>query len=317
MSGELTDSRPIPSVWLLFGLAALLVAGTGNVSFFELVGRIAGPVVLVLLYRIDSTRAVLAAVAGYVLLLAITRDPSWASRTALPVGMSGLILARGMTLGLRPALAIAEATIPFLVIAGLLIAAPPGGEERTLEIDRLVQGSMAINQEMGQDVETLEMMEKLTRQMVEVALTITPAALLLYFLAITIMVYRFAGVALGRYGFAYRGLAPFAEWKAPFVLVWIFAAGLAGALISTGSLRGWAANLLFAACVIYFAQGLSILAWQFRKRGFSLIVRTLFYSAAVLLVFPFFMVATTGTGLFDTWFDFRGLDRDRDLESEE
>lgn len=315
MSGQATGSRLLPPAWLLFGVATLLVAGTGNVSFLELVGRIAGPVVLVLIYRIAPLRAVLAAAAGIVLLMAVTRDPSWAMKTALPVGLSGLILARGMKIGLRPSLAIAEAAIPFLLMAVLLIASPPGGEERALEIDRLVQGSMAINQEMGQDVETLAMMEKLTRQMVDVALVISPAALLLYFLAITTIVYRFAGGALKRYGFAFRSLAPFAEWKSPFPLVWVFAAGLAGALIGTGSARSWAANLLCVALAVYFAQGLSILAWQFRKRGFSLLVRTLFYSAAVLLVFPFFMVATTGTGLFDTWFDFRGLDRD--MESEE
>lgn len=314
MEGEPTGRRPLPPAWTLFGAAALLVAVTGHVSFLELVGRLAGPLALVLLFRIDPMRAILAAAAGFLILAAVTRDPAWAARTALPVAVSGVILARAMAVALRPSLAVAEASIPFLLIAVVLVANPMQGGERAEEIDRLVQGSMAINQEMKGDVETLEMMERLTRQMVEAALVVTPAALYLYFLALTAVVYRMAGALLRRFGLAFRELAPFAEWRAPFPLVWLFAAGLAGALIGGAAVRNWAANALFVSCAVYFVQGLSVLAWQFRKRGISLVVRVLFYVAAVLLVFPFFMVATAGTGLFDTWFDFRRLDRDRESE---
>ncbi len=314
MNGELTDHRPLPPVWVLFGVAALLVACTGIVSHLELVGQLAGPVALVLLYRIEPLRSLLAVLAGFLLLAAVTRDPVLAAQSAVPVGLSGLILARGMALGLRPAVAIAQAAIPFLLLAFLLIASPISGEERAGAVDEMVRGSMAINQEMGRDAQTLEMMEAMTRQMVELALVITPAALLLYFLGITTIVYRLSGGVLERYGFKFRKIPPFAEWKAPFFLVWVFVGGLAGVLVGGGIVRSLAANLLFAMSVVYFVQGLSILTWQFRKRGYSLLVRTVFYLTAVLLVFPFFMVAATATGLFDAWFDFRRFERDKESE---
>ncbi len=301
-------------MWALFGASSILVAGTGNASLLELVGRLGAPVALVLLYRVEPSRALFAALAGFLLLVAVSRDIGLGLRTALPVGVSGLLLARGMTLSLKPSVSIAEASIPFLLIAFFLIAAPPAPEEREAEVDRVVQGSLALNREIGSDPESLKLAGEMTRWMVETAITVMPAALVLYFLGLTTIVYRLACGVLGRYGLAFRELAPFREWKTPFALVWLFAAGLAGVLVGGERAGGWAANLLFGLCSVYFVQGLAVLSWQFRSKGVSTVARTLFFVAAVVLVFPFFVIATTGAGLFDTWFDFRRAGKDAERE---
>jgi len=306
--------RRMPPGWALFGAGSALVAGTGSASVLELAGRLIGPVALVLLFRIEPLRAVAAAVAGFLLLIALTRDAGWAVRTALPVGLSGLLMARGLAIGLRPRRIVGEASLPFLFVTLFLFLTPTPEAERAMEVEQIVQGSLALNQDLGRDAASVEMMENMTRSMVGVAYTVIPGAMLVYLFGLTIFAYGIAGAATRRYGFAAAPVGPLSRWKTPFGMVWVFAAGLALTLLGSGMGKAAGANLLFIGCAVYFVQGLAILTWGFQKKGISLLLRVVFYLVAVLLVFPFFILATVSTGLFDTWFDFRRLERSPESE---
>jgi uncharacterized protein YybS (DUF2232 family) len=94
-------------------------------------------------------------------------------------------------------------------------------------------------------------------------------------------------------------------WHSPEPLVWV--------LISGGFLlllrQGWAdvigLNLLIMAGVIYFFQGLAIVAFYFKKMETPLFFRVLGYF--LILFQQIFTILVIGFGLFDLWFDFRRL----------
>ena len=185
---------------------------------------------------------------------------------------------------------------------------------RSAEVDEIVDGSLQWNRDLGRSEEEFAAVEKMTRRMVEGAVRVAPAAGFAWLAGLTTLVY---GVAVGisrRYGIQVRPLATFARWRAPFGLVWVFAAGLAAVLLFDGRGAGAGANLLCFACFVYFVQGLAVLTWQFRRRNVAPLVRVAFYLVAVLLALPFFLVATVSTGFFDSWFDFRRLEKGSESE---
>ncbi len=103
------------------------------------------------------------------------------------------------------------------------------------------------------------------------------------------------------------------KWKVPEWFVW--PALLCGAFIlfEVDYLSGFARNALKPILLIYFFQGMSILAFfldSLRLRG---PLRVMFYGVGVLFATP--MVVSFG--FFDLWFNFRGRAKARDEDSHE
>jgi uncharacterized protein YybS (DUF2232 family) len=95
------------------------------------------------------------------------------------------------------------------------------------------------------------------------------------------------------------------RWELPETLVWAFIAS--GVLFLTGMpwLKGAGLNGLIMLLSLYFIQGLSIVAFLFRRFQLPRFLATL---SVILLVFqPFFTLLVAGLGLFDVWFAFRRL----------
>jgi len=301
--------RPMPPSWALFGAGSALIAGSGAGILPGVAGALLGPVTLVLLHRLDPARALWAAAAGIVLLIVVAREVGGAAVTALPVGACGLLLARGFRKRLPPGRAVAIASIPYLVLGILAFARTAAPEERAREAEETVRSMLALYDSLGMDDATLATMGEAAREAARLAMTVAPAGDFLIFLAMTALAYGLSAAALRRYGVEARPLPPMRLFRAPFGVVWVFAAGLAAVLLAAPPLRDAGANLLLGAGVIYLVQGLAVLRWHFRKRGLPRPVQLLFFAVAVLLVLPFFLFLTVGTGLFDTWFDFRRLEK--------
>lgn len=96
---------------------------------------------------------------------------------------------------------------------------------------------------------------------------------------------------------------PFAEWKAPELLVWILIAGGFTVVLTGGALQTLAMNLLVVLLPVYFLQGLAIIDHFFRRKAVSPVLRVLGFLFATL-VNPLPMLVA-GMGVFDLWFDFR------------
>ncbi len=96
---------------------------------------------------------------------------------------------------------------------------------------------------------------------------------------------------------------PFAEWKAPEVLVWLLIACGFVVVFVSGVAQTVAMNLLVVLLPVYFLQGLAVVDYFFRRKALSPLLRVLGYMM-VTLVNPLPMFVT-GIGVFDLWIDFR------------
>ncbi len=95
------------------------------------------------------------------------------------------------------------------------------------------------------------------------------------------------------------------HWKAPEMLVWgVIASGvlllLPGLVMKTLGLNG-----LLVFMVIYFFQGMAIVAYFFRKKQVPRVARMVLYG--LIAIQQVVMLAVVGVGFFDTWFNFRKI----------
>jgi uncharacterized protein YybS (DUF2232 family) len=95
------------------------------------------------------------------------------------------------------------------------------------------------------------------------------------------------------------------HWKAPEMLVWgVIASGvlllLPGLVVKTLGLNG-----LLVFMVIYFFQGMAIVAYFLRKKQVPRVARMVLYS--LIAIQQVVMLAVVGVGFFDTWFNFRKI----------
>jgi uncharacterized protein YybS (DUF2232 family) len=96
-----------------------------------------------------------------------------------------------------------------------------------------------------------------------------------------------------------------ALFKAPERLVWIFIAAAGLMVIAEGWWYWLGANLVVILSVVYFFQGLAIIAHWLEKKKAPRLLRAGIY---VLVAMEFFLaVFVAAAGLFDLWFDFRRL----------
>lgn len=299
------EARPMPPAWVIFVAAAALVAGAGTGTLLGVLGTLMAPPALVLLYRRGPAWGAMAVGAGMALLLTVTRSPAAAIVAAMPAGISGLLLARGIFSRTRPLRTAWIASLPYLGLSVFEFFRVSVGPGRAEEAARAVESIRQFYGAVGFDGKTIDSLAGAA----EFAVVLMPAGDYAVLLGITVMVYGFSASLLRRYGGEAEELPRLTAWRTPFGLVWVFAAGLAGTLLGHTPAREIGANLLLLCSMVYLVQGVGVLAWQFRKRKIPYPVRILFFAVAVLLVFPFFLALTVGTGLFDTWFDFRRLER--------
>ncbi|MBI4799434.1 MAG: DUF2232 domain-containing protein [Desulfarculus sp.] len=98
---------------------------------------------------------------------------------------------------------------------------------------------------------------------------------------------------------------PLNRWQAPEHLVWlVIASGVA--IAATEGWPAWAGvNLLLPLGVVYFFQGMAVLAFWLEKKNAPRLLRVGLYALLAVEVFLALLVALAG--LFDLWFNFRRL----------
>ena len=109
-----------------------------------------------------------------------------------------------------------------------------------------------------------------------------------------------------RWSPAWQKGRPLYLWKAPERLVWLLI--VAGGLLALGQgFWFWVgANLLVVLSLIYFFQGLAVLAFWLDTKNAPRPLRVVIYLLVALEVFMIVLVALAG--LFDLWFNFRRLE---------
>lgn len=167
-------------------------------------------------------------------------------------------------------------------------------------------GALKLYQEFNltsQQQAMLEQMQKAIMELVDVAI---PAIILLGVTMLLLINFEVSRKIIGRMGGKVPPLPPLASWRLPWYLVWVFIgsfvlAGLGGKTI----LYKLGLNIYVLTMFLYGLQGLAIVASFLAKWHFSRWLKTLL----LLLVFFIFGQLLVFLGLFDTWVDFRKIER--------
>jgi uncharacterized protein YybS (DUF2232 family) len=124
------------------------------------------------------------------------------------------------------------------------------------------------------------------------------------------MLVAWANLMMGRFFLARTMSLPpplddFKGWRAPERMVFALILGGFGTYVFQGGLQIVAINILMVVCLIYFFQGLSIVAFWFDRKSVPLAMRIVVYTLMGLQ--QYLVVVVAAVGLFDLWFDYRKL----------
>lgn len=198
------------------------------------------------------------------------------------------------------------------VLAGavLLMAAGLGPDSASLAAWQTAwQGEldafMAASRQAGMDAESLKDLREGLVQTGRLILRMAPGLLCAGSLVLAwanLLMARTLGRRLNPLG---PPQEPLNLWQAPERLVWVLIA--AGLLTWVG--QGWVSwaglNLLLPLSVVYFFQGLAVLAFWLERKNAPRLLRAGLYTLVAVEVFLALLVALAG--LFDLWFNFRRL----------
>jgi len=102
---------------------------------------------------------------------------------------------------------------------------------------------------------------------------------------------------------------PLYHWAAPEWLIFVLLGAGALLLVPVTGARFFGLNLLMVVAVLYFCQGVAVVATWFHRLGLPRLLRMIGYP--LLFLNPFFFLIIT-LGLMDLWLDFRRLHRPKD-----
>jgi len=169
-------------------------------------------------------------------------------------------------------------------------------------VESVITESVDMNEKAGVRSEPLAEFRKAAPELGRIASGLYPAMIASAALIMLWVNTMLLGRVLNRHGMGspFGGLS---SWKAPEQLVWGVVLGGVAVLAGTGTMKTVGINILVVLSVIYFFQGMAILSFYFRKRGFSPFLK----GAAYLVAVRYMSLVVVAIGLFDMWADFRRL----------
>lgn len=105
-------------------------------------------------------------------------------------------------------------------------------------------------------------------------------------------------------------LPPFQIWTAGEAFVWVLNACVAAALlknfIKIDAVFYAAVNIILVMLFVYFLQGLSVVSFYFTKYNVPVLLQAVLF---IFILVPYLKEIILLTGLLDTWFNFRKLNK--------
>ncbi len=293
-------------------LSVLLTLAASRNGPWRVAASLAGAVNSVALVQVAPPLFVALVPAATLACLAVAATPLPAATAAvLGTQASGMAMGLLARQGMPPLVAILGGAIPALLPDLLRVASTQGAgllRPDPTEVDRSVAATLEFYRWLNVSDERLSRLGEILRSGSTFLISIAPALQLLGILAVFFLVYLVCQAVLTRLGIGIRPVERFPLWKLSHWYVWFFAGGLFAVLLPGDSVRVAGRNLVVVMAAAYLVQGLSVTQFLMIRRGIGPFVRLLVYGMGILAVFPFFAAMTTGIGLFDTWFDFRGLE---------
>ncbi len=292
---------------LSFGLTVLATSGWVPAGIIFVI-NLSLTVALIFLFGRLPLRAAL----GWVLFLTVVSGwvgRSWMAAavylalTLLPAAAAGLAVAKKLAYGRALLVLAASALVP----TGLFVMfAYSSVKLQLLAFGETMKQMLAgFGSGLGSSVQAAEL-QKAVQSYLEFIVGVIPALYFIssfFFLALAHML---AIWALGRSGILAPGPKKFIAWQAPFFLIFLLGAGLAGHLfLQNGWVRA-ADNLLLVVVFAYAVCGTSNLEYFFKKLRTHWAIKGLFYIWLVLFGLASFFILSV-VGFLDSRFDFRGL----------
>ena len=173
-------------------------------------------------------------------------------------------------------------------------------------VDRNLQMTMALYQEVGVSNDVLQMVSESLPTIRYFLLRVLPALAVSSALFVTWMTLILARPITRRYGLEYPDFGRLNLWKAPEFLVWgVIGSGII-LLFPDNALRMVGVNGLIVLMMIYFFSGIAIVSFYLEKKRLPLFFRICIYGFIGLQQIAFFLVI--GIGFFDIWLNFRKLE---------
>ena len=165
--------------------------------------------------------------------------------------------------------------------------------------------SLQLYQQMGLSEDQLHFLESSMEGIQQVLVGMMPALVIDSTLMVTWISLLAARGVCQRRGLPFPDYGALNRWKAPELMVW----GVIGSgvllLVPTLAAKMVGLNGLVVFMVIYFFQGMAVVAFFFQKKQIPRLARMVLYG--LIAVQQLVMLAVIGVGFFDTWFNFRKL----------
>jgi uncharacterized protein YybS (DUF2232 family) len=172
-------------------------------------------------------------------------------------------------------------------------------------VQRQLELTLRLYQEMGLPQEQVFFLESRLDVIRQVMIGMLPSLVLsstLITIWVSLLTSRWV---LQRQGLPFPDYGPLDHWKAPEMFVWgvIVSGGLL--LLPDLTIKTVGLNGLVIFTIVYFFQGIAVVAYFLRKKQVPRAARAVLYG---LIAFQQIMVlAVAGVGFFDTWFNFRKI----------
>jgi uncharacterized protein YybS (DUF2232 family) len=165
--------------------------------------------------------------------------------------------------------------------------------------------TLQLYREMGISQEQLQFLENSVEVVETMLIGLMPALAIGSTLLVVWISLLTARNLFQRRGLPFPDYGALDQWKTPDALVWGVIASGALLLIPSLTAKTVGLNGLLVFMVIYFFQGMAIVAFFFRKKQIPRIARIVLYG--MIVVQQLVMLAVIAAGFFDTWFNFRKL----------
>jgi uncharacterized protein YybS (DUF2232 family) len=165
--------------------------------------------------------------------------------------------------------------------------------------------TLSLYREMGLSPDQIQFLEDAMDVIQQVMVGMMPALVIGSTLMAVWVSLLSVQVLLRRRGLPVPDYGPLDHWKAPEMLVWpVIACGIL-LLVPSLVAKTVGLNGLVILMVVYFFQGMAIIAYFFGKKRIPRIARIVLY--ALIALQQIVMLGVIGVGFFDTWFNFRKI----------
>ncbi len=285
-----------------------IIAVCAFVPILGLMGTVFLPIPI-MVYRTQLGRqpaAIIAAAAlGFVGLLGGSLEVLFFGEFLLVGFVLGELLPTGISIE-KTALIVCAAVfgtgIAGLMLHGLLSGA--GLYEVVSEAARHnLELTVALYRQMGVSEEQIRFLEEAMPVIQSVLVGMMPALVVASTLMVVWLSLLVARPIFRRYGLALPDFGPLDHWKAPEPLVWAAIASGVLLLLPGFGLKMLGLNGLIVLMIVYFFQGIAVVAFYLRKKQVPRVMRVMLYF--IVAVQQLVMLVVIGVGFFDTWFNFR------------